>query len=49
MNIEMKMIPVAFPCPPFQLTISSYGVDVMGMFLRGVLLIVANFSLYDRE
>lgn len=33
-----------------QLTNSSYGVDVMGMFLRGMLLfIVANFSLYDRE
>lgn len=27
------------------LTISSYGVDVMGTFLRAMLLIVANLSL----
>lgn len=31
------------------LTIASYGLEVMGMFLRGELLIVANFSLYDCE
>lgn len=31
------------------LTISSYGVEVMGTFLRAMLLIVANLSLYDRE
>lgn len=33
--------------PP--LTMSSYGVDVIGMFLRCMLLIVAYLSLYERD